>query len=579
MMTNYGTPSRTFVSGKGCVLKDDQGKSYLDFLAGIATNVLGHGHPAVIKAVTKQVSTLAHVSNFFAHPQGLLLASRLQKMTGDSNARIFFCNSGAEANENALKLASFHNGRKKIIAFNKAFHGRTSLAVSATDNKNYIAPVNETDNVIFLPFNDEAALEACFKKQGDEISSVIIEGIQGVGGINVATESFLQKIRSLCDQYGAVYIADSVQCGYGRTGQFFAHDHAGVNADIYSMAKGMGNGFPIGGILIAPHIAPKYGANQQFAKYDTLPAVGKEAQKHIQKVKTGLPGVAYLRLDDSQPWPEQCNTLKPVSSHAVRAHVVQADALREKLGHYLGGMLYYEGEWYWGVDRLYHLEQRLQELGAQRSGAIGLLFPADDGLKQIKPINNPPAIDFFFSLRSPYSAIVASRIFELGRLTGAKINLRFVLPMVMRGLPVPKVKREYIVHDSAREAHVRGVPFGRLNDPVGKPTERGLALIPFAEQHSKGQDFVLAFMHCVWAEGIDAGSDKGLRKIVEQAGLSWEGAQVALQHEAWRERAAANREELFAAGLWGVPSFKVGKTAVWGQDRLWAVHAALKTNA
>jgi 2-hydroxychromene-2-carboxylate isomerase len=255
----------------------------------------------------------------------------------------------------------------------------------------------------------------------------------------------------------------------------------------------------------------------------------------------------------------------------VQTHIAQADALREKLGHYLGGMLYYEGEWYWGIDRLYHLEQRLQALGAQTNGAIALLFPADDGLEHAKPLNNPPDIDFFFSFRSPYSAIVAPRIFELGRRTGAKVNLRFVLPMVMRGLPVPKVKREYIVYDTAREAHVRGIPFGRLNDPVGKPTERGLALIPFAEQHSKGQEFVLSYMQGVWAEGIDAGSDKGLRKIVERAGLRWEGAQVALQHEAWRERATANREELFAAGLWGVPSFKVGNTVVWGQDRLWAL--------
>jgi 2-hydroxychromene-2-carboxylate isomerase len=255
----------------------------------------------------------------------------------------------------------------------------------------------------------------------------------------------------------------------------------------------------------------------------------------------------------------------------VQTHIAQADALREKLGHYLGGMLYYEGEWYWGIDRLYHLEQRLQALGAQTNGAIALLFPADDGLEHAKPLNNPPDIDFFFSFRSPYSAIVAPRIFELGRRTGAKVNLRFVLPMVMRGLPVPKVKREYIVYDTAREAHMRGIPFGRLNDPVGKPTERGLALIPFAEQHSKGQEFVLSYMQGVWAEGIDAGSDKGLRKIVERAGLRWEGAQVALQHEAWRERATANREELFAAGLWGVPSFKVGNTVVWGQDRLWAL--------
>lgn len=283
--------------------------------------------------------------------------------------------------------------------------------------------------------------------------------------------------------------------------------------------------------------------------------------------------------DENQASPEQFNALKAVSSVDVQTHLAQSDALREKLGHYLGGMLYYEGEWYWGIDRLYHLEQRLQELGAQRSGVIGMSFPADDGLASAKPLDNPPNIDFFFSFRSPYSAIVAPRIFELGRLTGAKVNLRFVLPMVMRGLPVPKVKREYIVYDTAREAHVRDIPFGRLNDPVGKPTERGLALIPFAEQHSKGQEFVLSYMQGVWAEGIDAGSDKGLRKIVERAGLRWEGAQVALQHEAWRERATANREALFAAGLWGVPSFKVGNTVVWGQDRLWAVHDALKTSA
>ncbi|MEW6205215.1 MAG: DsbA family protein [Pseudomonadota bacterium] len=280
--------------------------------------------------------------------------------------------------------------------------------------------------------------------------------------------------------------------------------------------------------------------------------------------------VEHAAVVGQRLWASDENQVPPGQAD-VQNHLAQSDALREKLGHYLGGMLYYEGEWYWGIDRLYHLEQRLQALGAQANGAIALLFPADDGLAHAKPLENPPDIDFFFSFRSPYSAIVAPRIFELGRLTGAKVNLRFVLPMVMRGLPVPKVKREYIVYDTAREAHVRGVPFGRLNDPVGKPTERGLALIPFAEQHSKGQEFVLSYMQGVWAEGIDAGSDKGLRKIVERAGLRWEGAQVALQHEAWRERAAANREELFAAGLWGVPSFKMGSRVVWGQDRLWAL--------
>jgi acetylornithine aminotransferase len=186
------------------------------------------------------------------------LAGKLGKISGKDDYQLFLCNSGAEANENALKLASFHNGRKKVIAFSKAFHGRTSLAVSATDNKNYVAPVNETDNVIFLPFNDEQALEDCFEENGKEISSVIVEGIQGVGGINVADEDFLRKIRELCDKYKAVYIADSVQCGCGRSGKFFSHDFAGVNADIYTMAKGMGNGFPVAAVIIAPHIKPKH---------------------------------------------------------------------------------------------------------------------------------------------------------------------------------------------------------------------------------------------------------------------------------------------------------------------------------
>ncbi|HSB92663.1 MAG TPA: aspartate aminotransferase family protein, partial [Flavitalea sp.] len=179
-------------------------------------------------------------------------------VSGREDYQLFLCNSGAEANENALKLASFFNGRKKIVTFRKAFHGRTSLAVAVTDNPSIVAPVNQTLNVIFQPFNDSISLEALFRAQGNEICAVIIEGIQGVGGIIEATPEFLQKIRSLCDQYGAVFIADSVQCGYGRSGKFFSHDHAGVNADIYSMAKGMGNGFPIGGIMIAPHIKAKH---------------------------------------------------------------------------------------------------------------------------------------------------------------------------------------------------------------------------------------------------------------------------------------------------------------------------------
>jgi acetylornithine/N-succinyldiaminopimelate aminotransferase len=248
----------TIAKAKGSYVWDDKGEQYLDLYGGHAVISIGHTHPHWVKRIEEQLEKIAFYSNSVRIPLQAELADKLGKVSGKKDYQLFLCNSGAEANENALKLASFHNGRKKVIAFTKSFHGRTSLAVSVTDNKNYIAPVNETDNVIFLPFNDEDALEECFTEHGNEISSVIIEGIQGVGGINVADESFLKKIRSLCDKHGAVYIADSVQCGYGRTGKFFSHDFAGVNADIYSMAKGMGNGFPVAGIIVAPHIKPKH---------------------------------------------------------------------------------------------------------------------------------------------------------------------------------------------------------------------------------------------------------------------------------------------------------------------------------
>lgn len=238
---------------------DDKGTEYLDMYGGHAVISIGHTHPHWVKRIETQLHAMAFYSNSVIMPIQEELAAALNKLSGKQDYQLFLCNSGAEANENALKLASFHTGRKKIIAFSKSFHGRTSLAVAATDNPSIIAPVNETNNIIFLPFNDVEALTACFAKQGDEIAGVIIEGIQGVAGIYEATNIFLQTIRTLCDKHGAVYIADSVQCGYGRSGKFFAHDYAGVNADIYSMAKGMGNGFPIGGILIAPHIKAKFG--------------------------------------------------------------------------------------------------------------------------------------------------------------------------------------------------------------------------------------------------------------------------------------------------------------------------------
>ena len=255
----YPLNNITITKAKGSYVWDEKGTEYLDMYGGHAVISIGHTHPYWVSAIETQLHQIAFYSNSVIIPIQTQLAQKIGTVSGKENFQLFLCNSGAEANENALKLASFVTGRKKIIAFTGSFHGRTSLAVAATDNPSIVAPVNETDNIIFLPFNDEAALQACFDAEGDNIAAVIIEGIQGVGGIRVASNSFLQSIRSLCDKHGALYIADSVQCGYGRTGQFFAHDAAGVDADIYSMAKGMGNGFPIGGILIATHIAPKYG--------------------------------------------------------------------------------------------------------------------------------------------------------------------------------------------------------------------------------------------------------------------------------------------------------------------------------
>ena len=259
MFDVYPVNDITIVKAKDSYVWDNEGVQYLDMYGGHAVISIGHTHPHWVKRIEDQLHQIAFYSNSIKIPIQQELANKLVQVSGKSNYQLFLCNSGAEANENALKLASFHTNRKKIIAFNKAFHGRTSLAVAATDNKSIIAPVNETENVVFLPFNDEAALAKYFTNNGQQIAAVIIESIQGVGGIIEASPSFLQMIRTLCDNHGSVFIADEVQCGYGRTGQFFATDISGINADIYTMAKGMGNGFPVGGLLIAPELKSKYG--------------------------------------------------------------------------------------------------------------------------------------------------------------------------------------------------------------------------------------------------------------------------------------------------------------------------------
>ncbi|MGN6399963.1 MAG: aspartate aminotransferase family protein [Flavisolibacter sp.] len=255
----YPINNITITKAKDSFVWDENGVQYLDMYGGHAVISIGHTHPHWVRKIEDQLNKIAFYSNSVDIPIQKELAEKLARVSGKEDYQLFLINSGAEANENALKLASFHTGRKKIVAFKKAFHGRTSLAVAATDNKAIVAPVNETDNIVFLPFNDEEAIKNYFETHGNEVAAVIIEAIQGVGGIQVATKSFLQLIRTLCNKHGALFIADEVQCGYGRSGKFFATDYAGISADVYTMAKGMGNGFPIGGILIAPHIQAKHG--------------------------------------------------------------------------------------------------------------------------------------------------------------------------------------------------------------------------------------------------------------------------------------------------------------------------------
>jgi acetylornithine/N-succinyldiaminopimelate aminotransferase len=254
----YPLNNITITKALGNYVWDENNIKYLDMYGGHAVISIGHTHPHYVQRLQNQLQQVGFYSNSVKIPLQEALAEKLGKISGKQDYQLFLCNSGAEANENALKLASFATGRKKIIAFSKAFHGRTSLAVAATDNPAIVAPVNQTDNIAFLPFNDISALQTYFATNGHEVAAVITEGIQGVGGIHEASVSFLQAIRTQCDKYGTLFIADSVQCGYGRTGIFYAHDYSGVQADIYTMAKGMGNGFPVAGISVAPTLQPKH---------------------------------------------------------------------------------------------------------------------------------------------------------------------------------------------------------------------------------------------------------------------------------------------------------------------------------
>jgi len=244
----------TPVKAEGCYVWDSEGNKYLDLYGGHAVISIGHSHPHYVSLISEQLKKIGFYSNSIQNPLQQELADKLGKLSGYNDYQLFLCNSGAEANENAIKLASFVTGRKRFVSYKKAFHGRTSAAVALTDNPKIIAPVNETKNAVILPFNDLQATEAELKT--GQVAAVIIEGIQGIGGINIPDVHFFEGLKELTEKYGSLLILDEIQSGYGRSGRFFAHQYADVNPDIITIAKGMGNGFPIGGALIQPEIKP-----------------------------------------------------------------------------------------------------------------------------------------------------------------------------------------------------------------------------------------------------------------------------------------------------------------------------------
>jgi acetylornithine aminotransferase len=282
---NYGTPTIELVAGKGSVVKDSNGNTYLDFLAGIATNVLGHAHPAIVKAVTKQIATLGHVSNFYAHPNVLELAETLQKMTGDKSARVFFCNSGAEANEAALKL-SRKKGKYKVVATLESFHGRTMGALSLTgqpSKRNPFKPLIK--GIKHVPFGDSAAMKRAITKK---TAMVIVEPMMGEAGVIVPPSDYLKNLRQYCDKNGALLVFDCVQTGMGRTGDWFGYEYSGIKPDVITLAKGLGGGLPLGAMIALGSASTLFAAGDHGSTFGGNPvatAAGLAVIKSIEKEK------------------------------------------------------------------------------------------------------------------------------------------------------------------------------------------------------------------------------------------------------------------------------------------------------
>ncbi len=341
----------------------------------------------------------------------------------------------------------------------------------------------------------------------------------------------------------------------------------------------------------AADVAPGYGLSfPQRAEAPSAEAIDLATRILVTSVNSGdfatnsaRVGAALWACDDAA-LRALATALGTVDPELARAAQAAGSRLRERLGHYLGGMFYYAGEWYWGVDRLQHLERRLQSLGGLRAGASASPIAPHATCESWRATaaRGRVTLECFLSLRSPYSYIAMERILELARRHPIDLVLRPVLPMVMRGLPVPRAKQLYIALDTKREAESIGVPFGRICDPVGRPVERCFSLYPWACSRGRGAELLHAFMRAAFAEGIDTGSDRGLRHVVERAGLVWDEARTYLDGEGWREELERNRVQLNALGLWGVPSFRiVGRAGesdfcTWGQDRLWRVEAELR---
>ncbi|TXK21969.1 aminotransferase class III-fold pyridoxal phosphate-dependent enzyme [Pontibacter qinzhouensis] len=333
------------VKASGLKVWDKNGVEYLDLYGGHAVISIGHSHPAYIKRIQDQLHQIGFYSNAVKMPLQEELAEKLGQMSGYESYSLFLCNSGAEANENALKLASFQTGRKRVISFTNSFHGRTSAAVAATDNLSIIAPINETDNFLFLPFNNLASVQEAFAKEA--FAAVIIEGIQGIGGVYIPDTGFLEAVASLCKENGALLILDEVQSGYGRSGKFFAHQYANVSPDIITTAKGMGNGYPIGGVLIAPHIQAKHGmlgttfggnylacaaglavleVMEQEDLMNNAIAIGNYLMEELQKLE-GVKEVRGQGLMIGVELPEPCG---PVRSKLLHEHKIFTGSANNK---------------------------------------------------------------------------------------------------------------------------------------------------------------------------------------------------------------------------------------------------------